>query len=70
MIPLLAIISEDKLDIFVAEDREVEMKHTRKTAQQVQQEILKLLHDDTQGEWTISSVVAKELILQACLHKI
>ena len=54
----------------MAEDREVEMKHTRKTAQQVQQEILKLLHDDTQGEPTIPSVAAKELILQACLHRI
>ena len=48
-----AVISKDNLDFFIAEDQEVEIKRTWKTAQRVQQEILKLLWDDTKGEPTI-----------------
>ena len=61
------MISEDNLDAFIAEDRDTEIKRTRKTAQRVQQEILKLLRDDTKGEPSIPRTVAKDLILQVWL---
>ena len=63
-ISFTAVISEDNLDFFITEDREIEIKRTRKTAQRVQQEILMLLHDDTHGEPSIAPPAAKELILQ------
>ena len=64
LLSLQQIISEDNLDAFIAEDQDIEIKCTQKTAQRVQQEILKLLRDDTKGEPSIPKTVAKDLILQ------
>ena len=55
------IISEDNLDAFIAEDQDTEVKRTWKTAQRVQQEILKLLRDDTKEEPSIPRTAAKDI---------
>ena len=63
------MISEDNLNFFIVEDRDTEIKQTRKTAQRVQQEILKLLRDDTKDEPNIPPMAAKEMILQVWTYR-
>ena len=66
---ILVVISVDNLNFFIAEHRDNEIKQTSKTAQRVQQEILKLLHDDPKDEPNIPPVAAKELILQVWTYR-